>query len=254
MPSIKDIKSTPLYRIPTGLDEMDWLYGYTELGPGNVCWGMPVGHVSLFSGKIGEEKGEVAREMAKSISRSRNSKGLLHRVIYFHLDKDRSYFIKELKRDGTKIPDTFYVSEETSIKDQIDVIKEVRAQVVFIDSLNEVEECWRYSGSRTAELFRPYRQIAVEMNGHVILNFHMKDGRTKHYSQLPYLVDTEFEVKRSQSILGKHPSSCFEVSLPYKNRQGRTGKGFYCVWQDGGYKAEIISTNRYKDEIWAKSH
>ena len=44
---ISDVESVAVKRITTGMNDIDWLYGYTKE---NNTWGLPHGTISLWAG------------------------------------------------------------------------------------------------------------------------------------------------------------------------------------------------------------
>ena len=247
--SVIDIKAQPLYRIQTDLSEIDWMYGYTRWGPGNVRWGLPVGKISLWAGEKGVGKSRATIEVAKSVAQVKNESGQHYPVVYFCLEEEIESFADNAKRDGTILPRHFYASNERNVEKQIEIIRKYIGQVIFIDSINQVEGYSENSSSRVKKVIELYRKIAVERNAHIILISMLNaNGDTKGSTTLPHLVDNEFSVKRSDE------QGEFEVRVGKKHRGGRTGDEFYSVWRHCENNAEIISANRTKDKIWADSH
>ncbi len=252
--SINQIKEQKLLRLHTGKYEIDWLAGFTKW-PSNLCWGLPCGKVSCWSGRSGVGKSRVTTEIAKSASLQKDNKGINYPVYYFCLEEEKNTFVSSAKKDGVILPSTFYVSNERSLAKQIEKIREKHAHIVFIDSINQVEEYSGYSDDRIREVIETYRNIAVEMDGHIILISQLnKEGLIKGSEALPHLVDIKFEIESSKKVLDKYGEGHFEVRLGDKNRGARVGKDFYSVWKHYENKADVVSKNRMEDKFWPASH
>jgi len=255
--SVSTMETKPILRITTHKSEMDWLFGVSIWTRSYSCWGLPCGMISLISGEEGVGKSRVTREIAKSISMNKNNPtNKPYPVVYFSLEEEMGTFAANAKKDGTILPPSFYISNESSLAKQIEVIRETEAMVVFVDSVNKVDEYKRgYSDARVEEVADAYRKIAVEKDRHIMLiSMLNKEGETKGSTHLPHLVDTVLHISKSKRVLEKYGEGHFEVAVGKKNRWGRVGKEFYCVWKHYENKADTVSEHKYKDKMWAETH
>ena len=124
--SISEITASSVFRIPTGQDELDWLYGVSEFSDGEQ-WGMPVGTISTWVGEGGVGKSRLAINVARSKVKSGST------VLYFQNEVDLPTLASWVK--GNTELENFYCSEVTSLADQMEVIREVRPSIAFVDSI-----------------------------------------------------------------------------------------------------------------------
>ena len=250
--SASDVVSHPVYRFRTGIDEIDWMGGHSTWDDGTVRWGLAVGTAGLWSGERGVGKSRVTTEIAKSASMARNDKGHCFSVVYFCLENAVSIFVEKAKADGTKLPSNLYVSCQRNLEKQIDIIKRVKGQLIFIDSINMVDEYNNgYSDKVVRDVVETYRKVAKEENAHVILISQLnKEGKTKGNTTLPYLVDMEMSIVHSEEWGKGH----FDVKVGKKHRFGVVDDKYTSTWEHNKNNVEVVSFNCMKDEFWAHSH
>ncbi len=253
--SLSEIQAKPIKRISTGEEEFDFIYGYSRF-PTKTVWGIPVGKISIWAGASGTGKSRLAIQIAKNLVES----GL--KVLYFQTESDLEDFAGWV--GGTENYDNFFCSGESSVSDMIRIIENVRPHVVFVDSVNEVDEFITGHKSEARRLINGendkingendkmgFRQACNNYGCHVVLLGQLnQDGTIKGGTSLPHLVDIALNIE-------KYPNSfrnCFKVSVGIKHRYGRQGKDIFNVWMHRENDVMIGSIQRLKDKIWCETH
>jgi predicted ATP-dependent serine protease len=164
--SANTVQTNIVRRLPTGLDEIDFLYGFTEYRKTSRqqgwVWGIPEKSISLWAGETGVGKSRFAIEVARKVARKKFS------VIYFQNEMPLGTFVQRIKSDGGKLPNNLYVSESTKLDDQLQDIRSSRAQLVFVDSINMLEDFGYGSDKSIKKVIEGYRDICNKQHCSII--------------------------------------------------------------------------------------
>jgi len=251
-----NVKSRPVSRLTTQMEELDWLYGGNKRPDGLWYWGLPFEKISLWAGQAGVGKSRLAITLARNVSRIRNvghPQFPYFNVLYFQSEVDISTFKNWVESDGGKMPANLYLSDSDTLEEQVADIEKVNAHLVIVDSINMIEEFRNGSDSSLKKMIegdssgRGYRSVCKDNPRHIILLSQLtKDGKARGSSVLSHLVDAEFKLWASG--LGEF------YMKPTKNRYGKTGpniKTWLAHREDG---VEIIMHFRDEDELWCSTH
>jgi predicted ATP-dependent serine protease len=223
MSEFKKLSEIPPETTPrnmTGFMYLDQLYGKNDLPYGNI--GMPNGKISLWAGESGVGKSRLCIEVAKWYS-THYSDG---KVLYFLTEAPLSDFASWAK-DTTQY-DNIYCSGEDRIDEIIKIIYEVKPKLVFIDSVNEIEEFENGNKKEARRLIKGVKgingkpdkpglkQVTHDVGCHTILLGQInQDGKTiKGGTSLPHLVDIALNVVKTEDM------GIFEVKVGIKHRHG----------------------------------
>lgn len=248
--TISEVPRNVLRRISTGIDAIDWIYDCT-IGPddGIGVWGLPAGKISIWYGAKGIGKSRVSIALAKSLNQ------LGYRVLYILCEAPLADFAQW----GANVahPEFFYVSNAETVSQIVSVMEDTRPQVVFIDSVNEIDEFCNGSKQEARRLMkgdkdhRGLKDIVNELGCHVImLNQLNSDGTPKGGTSLPHLIDIEVKIRRATP----NDKSIFSVAISDKNRHGRTGDEFFNFWRHYDWGVAPITDHQLDDEKWCQTH
>jgi len=247
--SIAEINQEPIRRIPTGIDELDWLYGLSKSPGYQSAWGIPVGKLSLWAGAAGIGKSRVAIELAKSIVRQG------YKILYFQLEADLSTFSNWVNKRNISNPNNFLVSSAKSLAEMLTIIQQVKPKVVFVDSINMITEFGNGTSREIKAIIegdnkqRGFRDICNELRVHAIFIGQLnKNGETKGSSTFPHLVDIVFQIEP----LGI--DGYFVIRVGSKHRYGRTGEQFVTYWEHLEEGVRCDSEHRLEDHLWCETH
>jgi len=247
--SIAEINQEPVKRIPTGIDELDWLYGLSKAPRYKPIWGIPVGKLSLWAGAAGVGKSRAAIELAKCLANNG------YRVLYFQLESDLSTFSNEVKKGDISNPNNFLVSDTKSLSEMLHIIQQVKPKVVFVDSINMLNEFGSGTSKEIKSIIegdnrqRGFRDICNELRIHAIFLGQLnKNGETKGSSSLPHLVDIVFQIEP----LGI--DGYFVIRVSPKHRYGRTGEQYVTYWEHLPDGVRCDSEHRLADHLWCETH
>jgi len=247
--SIAEINQEPVKRIPCNIPELDWLYGCSQALGFKSVWGLPVGKSSLWAGCAGAGKSRVAIELAKNLANNG------YKILYFQLEADLSTFGNWVKKGNISNPNNFLVSDTKSLSEMLKIIQDVRPKVVFVDSINMIEE-FGSGTSREIKLIiegdnsqRGFRDICNELRVHTIFLGQLnKNGEAKGSSSLPHLVDSVFNIEP----LGI--DGYFVIRVGLKHRYGRTGEEYVTYWEHIEEGVRCDSEHRLEDHLWCETH
>jgi predicted ATP-dependent serine protease len=247
-----EVEDEPVYRIPTGIDEVDWLYGVTDKEGYLPSWGLPKKTISLWAGEKGTGKSRSAIELAKSVA----NRGF--RVIYFQNEVHLSTLVGWIKQDGSDLSPNLYVSGAKYLAEQIKVMDELKVDLAIVDSITVMPEFetgsrkdvkWLIEGDEQQE---GYADFCKRNNTHLILLSQLtKAGTAAGSNILGHLVDIEINITHPKLDHGlSELNGIFEMSVGEKHRYGRTGKEFWIAWEHLENKAVCCSENREYDKKW----
>ena len=243
---LNEINPKPIPRALTGFDELDYIYGYSRF-PEGIYWGLPQGKISLWAGTSGIGKSRLAIDVAKNYS----SKG--HKVLYTLTEAELEDFGSWAK-DTSKY-NTFYCSGENKIEEIIKIIYSVRPSLVFIDSINEIEEFESGSKKETRRLINGtkdkigLKKATVDVGCHTVLLGQLNQDKTiKGGTSLPHLVDTALNLTPYE----KDSKRCFTVSVGIKHRYGKRDSAGMWIHKEHG--VECATSSRLNDKEWCSSH
>jgi len=247
--SIAEIKQEPIRRIPTGIAELDWLYGCSQAPDYQPVWGMPGGKLSLWAGAAGVGKSRAAIEVAKNLANNG------YRVLYFQSEMDLSTFGNWVNKGDISNPNNFLVSGAKSLSEMLNIIQQTKPKVVFVDSINMINEFGSGTSKEIKSIIegdnwqRGFRDICNELRVHAIFLGQLnKDGEAKGSSSLPHLVDTVFNIKP----LGI--DGYFVIRVGSKHRYGRTGEQYVTYWEHLPDGVRCDSEHRLEDHLWCETH
>lgn len=244
---LSDIEAKPVRRNRTWFVELDWIYGYSTF-PDRTEWGMPKGKISLWAGIAGVGKSRLCIEVAKQFSLN-YSNGV---VLYFQTESSLDDFASWAK--NTTEYDKIYCSGESRIDEIIKIIYEVKPKLVFIDSVNEIDEFENGNKKEARRLIKGIdgktglKKVIHDIGAHLILLGQLnQDGKTiKGGTSLPHLVDIALDIVPAE--LG----SDFIVRVGTKHRHGKKGTQTLFTHTDIGVSNN--SHNRILDQTWRDVH
>jgi len=247
--SIAEINQEPVRRVPCGIPELDWLYGLSKASGYKPAWGIPVGKLSLWAGAAGVGKSRAAIEVAKNLANND------YKVLFFQLEADLITFSNSVKRRNISNPNNFLVSDVKSLSEILKIIQDVRPKVVFVDSINMINEFGSGMSKEIKTIIegnnkqRGFRDICNALRVHAIFLGQLnKNGDTKGSSSLPHLVDIVFNIKP----LGI--DGYFVIRVGSKHRYGRTGEQFVIYWEHLEEGVRCDSEHRLEDHLWCETH
>jgi predicted ATP-dependent serine protease len=215
---LSEIEAKFPMRNKTWFKDLDYIYGRNTLeeSPHNI--GMPKGKISLWAGQSGVGKSRLCIEVAKKFSTNYNN----GRVLYFQTESPLSDFASWAK--DTKQYDNIYCSGENRIDEMIKIIYEVKPKLIFIDSVNEIDEFENGNKKEARRIIQGADgkvglKIATHFVGaHTILLGQLnQDGKTiKGGTSLPHLVDIALNVVKTDT------AGIFRVEVGTKHRYGST--------------------------------
>ncbi len=234
--SISDIKASSIKRITTNEQELDWLYGVSRLDF-TYQWGMPIGTISTWVGEGGVGKSRLAIAIAKAKVLEGSS------VLYFQNEVDLPTLASWVNDNKLK---NFYCSEVTSLSEQVEVIKQVAPKLVFVDSINLINEFGSGTAKSIKKIIDAFRKVIRGTVCHVVILCQLnKEGSATGSTALSHLPDTNLTLTNYNDD--------FKVSVGKKNRYGPKGSKFYGIWRHTDTGVQCISYNRHVDEKWRKA-
>lgn len=229
----------PADRFATGIKDLDWLYGCSDLG--YYQWGIPLKSISLIEGARGGGKTKLAVEILKSITLTYMP------VLYFQIESDLGDFESKVQRGTAFNREKFYISNTSDLSGQERELNEIRPRIIVVDSVQQVDAFKSGSAKSTNELIRVYRNYVEKNYAHIILLSQLNgDGTPAGGTKLPHLADIEFTLKKECGFV------VFRVGE--KHRYGPTGKQYFSVWQHRDSFIECQSEHCLEDEFWCRTH
>jgi len=226
--SIANIKAEKPRRITTGEPELDWLYGVSEFPEGNEV-GMPVGTISTWCGEGGVGKSRLAIKVARYKVQNGST------VLYLQNEVDLSTLASWVK-GNTELPN-FYCSEVTALNEQVAIVKELKPDIVFVDSINLIDEFGTGTAKSIKKIVDGFRSAIRETGSHVVILCQLnKEGSATGSTALGHLPDTNL-------VLTNYDDD-FRVGIGKKNRYGPKGSDYFGLWRHLTDTVECISNNR----------
>ncbi len=234
--SISDIKGESVKRVSTGHDELDWLYGLSK--DLNIYqWGIPVRTISTWVGEGGVGKSRLAINLAKyKVSHGK-------KVLYLQNEVDlptlAGWVGDTLDMQG------FYCSTATALAKQVSMIKELRPDFVFVDSINLIDEFGSGTAKSIKTIVDGFRDAIEGLETHVVILCQLnKEGTATGSTALGHLPDINL------SLTNTDEDGVFAVSIGKKHRYGRKGATYTSLWRHTETSVECISKNRLTDDRW----
>jgi predicted ATP-dependent serine protease len=232
---LSEIEAKPIPRNSTFFHTLDVVYGKSDLPVNNI--GMPKGKISLWAGESGVGKSRLCIEVSKMFSTNYNN-GV---VLYFQTESPLSDFASWAK--NTDAYDKIYCSGEDRIDEIIKIIYKIQPKLVFIDSVNEIEEFENGNKKEAKRLIKGVngmpglKQVTHDVGCHTILLGQLnQDGKTiKGGTSLPHLVDVALKVVWIDEQLGT-----FKVEVGQKHRHGSRENVALFRHNDDGVSEHIV--------------
>lgn len=236
--SISKIKGETVKRVSTGHDELDWLYGLSK-DKNLYQWGIPVKTISTWCGEGGVGKSRLAIDLAKFKVKSGK------RVLYLQNEVDLATLAGWVG-DTTQMQN-FFCSDVTALADQVSIVKELRPDFVFVDSINLINEFGTGTAKSIKTIVDGFRDAIEGSETHVVILCQLnKEGSATGSTALSHLPDINL------SLTNTDEDGVFAVSIGKKHRYGRKGKTYTSLWRHTETGVECISKNRFADDRWSQ--
>ena len=239
--SISNVRAETVKRVSTGHDELDWLYGVSKFGSEDTpiqFWGMPVGTISTWVGEGGVGKSRLAIDVAKAKVQEGST------VLYFQNEVDLPTLASWVNDNRLK---NFYCSEVTALADQVEVVREVNPALVFVDSINLIDEYGTGTAKSIKKIIDGFRSAIRGTDCHVVILCQLnKEGSATGSTALGHLPDANLTLTNC--------GNDFRVGIGKKNRYGPKGSEFFGIWKHTDTGVVCISENRLKDINWCKTN
>lgn len=269
---LSEIEDVSRERLPTGLLDLDFMFGIERSGKDPIGLpGLVRGSITFLAAVGGTGRSRLAVQICSHMNRMNN------KSIYFQMESGLSNF-KLMVKGKIKRDDTFFVSTEKDYKKQIESILEVKPDFVVVDSVNMYD----FHHNKAKGCIEDFRACAAKVNCAVLfigqLDENSGDKKIVRGSQqwvyLPDVVcyacgvtssykDTHKRIKNSFQrysleldipINSKHRASMdvmakneyeskkrinksrFIISIPDKNKFGQTGKSVVLEHVDSGVR------------------
>ena len=237
---LSEIKAVPIIRNSTWIPSLDAIYGTSNSPEHNI--GMPKGKISLWAGESGVGKSRLCIEVAKKFS-TRYIGGV---VLYIQTESPLEDFAGWV--NNPQDYPNIYCTGADNIDDIIKIIYDVKPKLIFIDSVNEIED---FTGNARSSdrLIKGegskigLKQATNDVGAHTILLGQLnQDGKTiKGGTSLPHLVDVALNVRLVDPIAGT-----FKVEVGTKNRYGKRDSVANFKHTDEGVIEDLLITDSYK--------
>ena len=233
--SNSEIEASSPVRFSTGINELDWLYGESKIN-GRRKWGIPEVTISTWVGEDGVGKSRLAIAVAKNKVRDGS------KVLYFQNEVDLPTLAGWINDKSLK---DFYCSEENILSRQLSIIRKCRPSLVFVDSINLIQEFGSGSAKNIKLIIDGYREVIKEVRSHIIFLCQLnKAGSAVGSTALGHLPDINFQLKNTEK------DGVFTVGIGRKHRYGRKGSSYISTWEHIETGVKCISNNRLKDNRW----
>jgi archaellum biogenesis ATPase FlaH len=237
--SISKIKGETVKRVSTGHDELDWLYGLSK-DLNLYQWGIPVRTISTWVGEGGVGKSRLAINLAKYKVKSGK------KVLYLQNEVDLTTLAGWV--GDTSNMQGLYCSDATALSEQVAMVKELRPDFVFVDSINLINEFGTGTAKSIKTIVDGFRDAIEGSETHVIILCQLnKEGSATGSTALGHLPDINL------SLTNTDEDGVFAVTIGKKHRYGRKGKTYTSLWRHIETGVECISKNRYADDRWPQT-
>ena len=234
--SISQVKAETVKRVSTGHDELDWLYGLSK-DLNLYQWGIPVKTISTWCGEGGVGKSRLSINLAKYKVQSGK------KVLYLQNEVDLATLASWV--GDTTDMQGFFCSDETALSDQVSIIKKLRPDFVFVDSINLINEFGSGTAKSIKTIIDGFRDAIEGSETHVIILCQLnKEGSATGSTALSHLPDINL------SLTNTKEDGVFAVSIGKKHRYGRKGSTYTSLWRHIETGVECISKNRLVDDRW----
>lgn len=234
--SISNVKGETVKRVSSGHDELDWLYGLSK-ADNLYQWGIPVRTISTWVGEGGVGKSRLAINLAKyKVSHGK-------KVLYLQNEVDLATLAGWV--GNTTQMQNFYCSDATALSEQVSIIKELRPDFVFVDSINLINEFGTGTAKSIKTIVDGFRDAIEGSETHVVILCQLnKEGSATGSTALGHLPDINL------SLTNTDEDGVFAVSIGKKHRYGRKGTSYTSLWRHTETSVECISKNRLADDRW----
>jgi len=237
--SISEIKAETVKRVSSGHDELDWLYGLSK-DKNLYQWGIPIRTISTWVGEGGVGKSRLAINLAKYKA--------IHdkKVLYLQNEVDLATLASWVG-DTTKMQN-FFCSDVTALSEQVAIIKKLKPDFVFVDSINLIDEFGSGTAKSIKTIIDGFRDAIKGSETHVVILCQLnKEGSATGSTALGHLPDINL------SLTNTAEDGVFAVSIGKKHRYGRKGTAYTSLWRHIETGVECISKNRLADDRWLQS-
>jgi DNA repair protein RadA/Sms len=220
---LSEIEEEEIYRIPTGFDALDRIYGGNDNGINYVPeYGLPLGKISVWSGPSGIGKTRIAISITSNVCNT-----FRFPVLMFQNEVPPSEF-KYWVKGKVNNPELYFVSNYSSLESQMEAIRQVKPRLAIVDSINMIDGFSNPTHIR--DIMTKYKEVVGKERCHVIFIGHMnKLGDLKGNNDVEYLADI-------MATLIPHKNGIFILQIDKKNRYGRIGGWVAFTHTDTGIK------------------
>lgn len=245
--AINEIEAEIVGRASTGCEEIDWLMGYSTDATG-TSWGLPQGKLTMVAGQSGVGKSRWSIAMACSLA------NIGIRVLYIQNEVTLGTFAGWVK-GRIQSPQNLRVANGRDLSDLTETIKKETPQVVFLDSINQMNEFGSGSKTNITAILEGdngtegLNDLCRRIGVHLFFISHLnQDGSVKGSTTLIHLIDIVLKVVPA-GIDGH-----FVVKLGDKHRCGRVGQMFRTLWKHTETGVTCESNHRLEDPKWCETH
>ena len=245
--AINEVPAEIVGRASCGYPEIDWIMGCSEDASG-VSWGVPQGKITMVAGESGVGKSRWSIAMACSLANN----GM--RVLYIQNEVNLGTFAGWVQGRVSK-PENFRVANGRDLSDLVDTIQELRPQIVFLDSINQMNEFGSGSKTKISVILEGddktlgLRDLCNNIGIHLFFISHLnQNGSVKGSTTLKHLIDIVLKIVHAGA------ANYFLVKIGDKHRYGRTGDSYKSLWMHTDKGVDCQSNHRLEDGRWVSTH